>query len=178
MDTYKNGVYNPPTLYMMVGLPGSGKSTACMNMIRKNQRASMLLSTDNYIETRAAQLGKSYAEIFEDTIKDATANLEYGLKLCVEHDWDIYWDQTNLGVATRAKKLARIPDHYYKAAFVYEVDDEQLKHRLENRHVTDGKFISWNLIESMKRTYERPDLSTDAFDMIFYYKDNRTEKRG
>ena len=63
-----------PTIYMLIGVPASGKST----WVEQNKGNALVISTDNLIEAYAANLGKTYNEVFKEQIKIAT-------KIALEH---------------------------------------------------------------------------------------------
>ena len=56
-----------PILYMLVGLPGSGKTTWLAN--QKDIHNYIILSTDKYIEMTAKCLDKTYNDVFFKCIK-------------------------------------------------------------------------------------------------------------
>lgn len=56
------------TSYILVGIPASGKST----WVKSFKGTAIILSTDNYIEAFAQVQGKTYSEVFDSTIKEAT----------------------------------------------------------------------------------------------------------
>jgi predicted kinase len=53
-----------PTLYVLVGVPGSGKSTWIAQ--QDWARDCAVVSTDNFVEDYAKQVGSSYSEVFDD----------------------------------------------------------------------------------------------------------------
>lgn len=148
-----------PTLYMLIGLPGSGKSTWIKNC---NINNCVVLSTDDYIERQAQRLGKTYDELFRISIAAADVNLAKDLNEAIDTGKNIIWDQTNLSNSVRAKKLYRIPNNYRKVAIVFRVPDDVLEQRLDNR---PGKTIPEHVINNMKKSFEYPKLS-EGFDEI------------
>lgn len=66
-----------PVLWMLVGVPGSGKSTWIENADLEEGRGrdTTVLSTDYFIECVAAIHGKTYNEVFHDTIKYANRKM-------------------------------------------------------------------------------------------------------
>lgn len=159
--------------YMLIGLPATGKSSFIKNYISVNagmfghkNKDYVILSTDDYIEERAKYLGKTYNEVFKSSIKDAEkamyVNLEEALFYKTPY---IIWDQTNLTVATRAKKLALIPDDYFKTAVYFSLDNlsnREYNHRLNSR---EGKTIPSNVIHSMESSVQPPTFE-EGFDSI------------
>lgn len=151
-----------PTLYMLIGVPGSGKSTWLANQAFDWNR-TRIISTDNIIERRAQEQGKTYSEVFRDEIKSATAQMNAELRQAIKDGADIVWDQTNLTRKARAGKLFSIPDGYRKVAVFFATPDEaELKRRLASR---PGKTIPANVILGMKSQLE-PPTESEGFDDI------------
>lgn len=151
-----------PKLYMLVGVPGSGKSTWL-----KSQDWSgdcVIVSTDHYIDLEAAAQGKTYNDVFESAIKDATARMKADIASAVKEGKDIIWDQTNTTVKSRKSKLASVKD-YYKIAVVFNVPEEaELTRRLESRV---GKSIPWHVMDSMIEGFSMP-TEEEGFNEIWY----------
>jgi predicted kinase len=150
---------------MLIGVPGSGKSTWIANNADHvdAQENLFIASTDDLIEAHALLEGKTYNEVFKDYIKSAEKGMYMDLALATANDMDIIWDQTNLTRKSRAKKLIMIPDHYLKIAQFFPVPEkEELERRLASRL---GKTIPSHIIESMRVSVEFPCLS-EGFHQI------------
>lgn len=141
-----------PKLFMLVGLPGSGKSTWIKNQNLTDD--AFILSTDDFIEDVAAAKGKTYAEVFHEAIYDATAQLDEDLEYAMKLGKDIIWDQTNMTIKGRRIKLDMVMGSYEKIAVVFNKPDD-LKERLARREAA-GKIIPESVIESMEATYQPP----------------------
>ena len=155
-----------PSLYMMVGIPGSGKSTYVQDFIGSLARVDNLYiaSTDNLIEYWAQDVGKTYDEIFQKYIVKATETMFRQVRYANIAKKDIYWDQTNLTVKTRAKKLSLFPEGVNKYAVIFPTPPiDVLKQRLDSR---PGKNIPWDVVEFMMSQYEEP-TEDEGFDNIF-----------
>lgn len=144
---------------MLVGVPGSGKST----WIKNNDHDAIVLSTDNYIERAAEKHGKTYSEVFKDTIGQATDQMEKDLIQAVRNERDIIWDQTNLTAQSRKNKLGRIPRSYKKVAVFFSVP-QNLRDRLASR---PGKTIPEPVIISMINQLQ-PPTKEEGFDEIVH----------
>lgn len=151
-----------PTLYMLVGIPGSGKSTWIANQAL-DWNNTRIISTDNIVERRAQEQGKTYSEVFQQEIKSATAQMNAELRQALRDGADIVWDQTNLTRKARASKLSVVPEDYRKIGVFFPTPgDDELKRRLASR---PGKTIPANVVLGMKSQIERP--STDeGFDEV------------
>lgn len=147
-----------PKLYMLIGVPGSGKSTWIKN---HGDPAAMVLSTDDKIEAAAQAQGKTYSEVFKDEIKTATGSMDYDLLRALRDGRDIIWDQTNITRKSRKTKLSRIPAAYEKIA-VFFPTPQDLKQRLAGR---PGKEIPEPVVLSMINQLEPPSKD-EGFDKI------------
>lgn len=148
-------------LYMLVGVPGSGKSTWLKNIGVPNFNC-MVVSSDYYIDQYAEEHGKTYSEVFAEAVGWATQMMEEDLEFAIENDLDIYWDQTNLNAKTRMKKLAKIPFSYKKIAVVFPVPErEEWLRRLDSR---PGKTIPRHILENMLKSFEMP-TTDEGFDV-------------
>jgi len=156
-----------PNLYMLVGVPASGKSTWLKNKnivgVRCDPEAnSMIISTDDYIEENARRQNKTYNEVFNMSISWANEMADRDLEFAIENDLDIYWDQTNLNAKTRKKKLARVPSSYKKIAVVFPIPNrEEWLRRLDSR---PDKTIPRSIIVGMLRSFEMP-TTAEGFDV-------------
>lgn len=149
-------------LYMMVGLPGSGKSTW---IAQKNITNSVILSTDAYIESEARRRGVSYSDLFDSLISEAEQMLSAELDLAVKNNQVIYWDQTNVTVKSRARKLRRIPAHYEKHAVYFDTPISVIQERLKQRETETGKRIPDQVVRNLASILVPPSLA-EGFDTL------------
>lgn len=151
-----------PTLSMLVGVPGSGKSTWIQNQKFNN---TVIISSDDIIEKIAKEQGKTYSEVFKTEIKNATAQMNLELQAAISSNKDIIWDQTNINKNTRRSKLLSIPNAYKKIAVVFPIPSPtELARRLGSR---PGKTIPPQIIDQMITGFEKPDHSEGFDDIIF-----------
>jgi len=148
---------------MLAGIPCSGKSTYVEKLKKiPYWENAVVLSTDAYIEKQAQRLGRTYNEIFDDVIDDATRELELEFNEAKNDGRDIIWDQTNLTVKTRRKKLSKLPSWYHRGAVYFEITLEEALKRNETR---EGKFIPESIIKRMYHQFEIPTM-TEGFDYV------------
>lgn len=149
-------------LIMLCGIPTSGKSTYVEKLKKISYwKDAVVLSTDNYIEKIAQEHNTTYNEIFEDCISVATQQLELDFKTAVDDGRDIIWDQTNLSVKARRKKLSKLPSYYHRGAVYFEISLEEALERNKHR---EGKFIPESILKRMYHQFEKPTISEG-----FYY---------
>lgn len=148
----------------LIGLPGVGKSYFIKHKLKSefNMDNYVVLSTDDYIQRYADQSNKTYNDVFREVYPEAEREMFKTLQLAIMQGIDIVWDQTNLTIGSRKKKLSLIPDNYEKIAVVMNTPDEEVhKERLKR----PGKTMSQNVIDSMKNSYQAPSLG-EGFDQI------------
>lgn len=152
-----------PELVMLCGIPCSGKSTY-VNKLRDYEywENSVVLSTDNYIEEQAKRLGMTYNEVFQDCIDEATRQLEMSFVRAKEEGKRIIWDQTNLSIKTRKKKLTKVPSIYKRTVVWFQVD---LEEALKRNGTREGKFIPESILKRMYHQFEVPTLE-EGFDFV------------
>jgi predicted kinase len=161
-----------PTVYMLCGVPYSGKSTWTNSKLIGNP--SYVLSTDDTIETICRVCDTTYAAAFDKLMDYAEMVLELDLKGAIDRNQDIIWDQTNLTKKSRAKKLAKIPASYKKVAVNFSVPDEdEMKRRIEKRK---NKIIPQNAMERMVSQYKPASLE-EGFDEVVLIKNDTAKSK-
>ncbi len=148
-----------PTLYMLVGVPASGKST----WAKHNRNNALVASSDDYIEKQAEKLGSTYSDVFDKFIKAANTHAIETARKAFSDKLDLIWDQTNLTKTGRRNKLKMVPKDYKKVAVFFPTPHEDvLKKRLTSR---PGKNIPDYVVTSMIKTIEKP-TKDEGFDEV------------
>lgn len=151
-----------PKLYMLIGVPGSGKSTWIAN--QEWAKDIPIVSSDKFIDYYAAKEGKTYNEVFKDYVKVATHLMDNQVEICKANNTDIIWDQTNTSAKSRKSKLAKLENYEKIAVFFATPEKEELDKRLAQRV---GKHIPPNVMESMISNLEMP-TEEEGFKEIWY----------
>lgn len=150
-----------PTVYMLVGVPGSGKTTWLNNQDVTIEDS--IVGSDYVIQEVADWMGMTYTEAFPYLIKFAEYVMYKEIDNACNKGYNIYWDQTNTTRKVREEKLSRIPIHYQKVA-VYFPTPDNLEERLASR---PGKTIPLNVVQSMVKSLEIPMIE-EGFDDIIH----------
>ena len=153
-----------PKAYILIGVPGSGKST-WINEQPFDWNNTVVASTDSYVEQVAKERGKTYNEVFKEVMPLAVQNMVSVVVDAVENENDIVWDQTSTTVISRIKKIRMLPDNYKKIAVVFPTPDKkELERRLSSR---PGKEIPHEVISQMIGQWEKP-TKAEGFDVVIY----------
>ena len=155
---------NIPIFLMLVGLPGTGKSTWLTNDYQDVPFVDCVpLSTDAEIEKMCASQGIAYDQGFKLFIDQAQKIVNQKMSNAIKNRSDIVLDQTNLTRKSRARKMAQLPKTYKKIAIFFPVpDDTEWKRRLASR---PGKCIPQSVLDEMRANLEVPALD-EGFDEV------------
>lgn len=161
--------------YMMVGVPGCGKSTATDELIKKNPQLE-IISTDIFIEQYAKKEDKTYQQVYREIQDGAQKWMNQQIKEVMNKDKDFIWDQTNVYLTSRTKKMSKLrQNHYEIIAIVVELTEQELKRRIDKRAKETGKKISYKIMQDMLTNYVRPDYS-EGFSEIYIIGDDGEAK--
>ena len=153
------------TIYILVGLPGSGKSTWSKNKIKDDKKTVIICK-----DTLRTMCRGEY--IFDKQLEPLMHEWADGLiQSALFNNYNIIIDETNLKKSHRYMLLQDI-QHYYSSgmnkAKIICVWCKENKNNLQNR-MNDDRGISqqqWSeIIENMKKIFEEPELS-EGFDEI------------
>ena len=150
------------TVYVLVGVPGSGKSTWIQN--QDWARECVVVSTDAFVEQEAKRQGRTYNEVFDDYMPTAVKLMADQVVAAREAGQDIVWDQTSTTVASRRKKFAMLPNYHAVAVVFPTPESAELERRLASR---PGKNIPWNVMQGMISGLKVP-TEDEGFDEIWY----------
>lgn len=157
-----------PICYILVGVPGSGKSTFANKMIAEQKLG--YASTDEWIELIAQKSGMTYNEAFKDHMNDAVMRMMENVNQFISNNDSFIWDQTSLSKKSRRRKLVVIPNTYEKVAIVFPTPNEvELQRRLDGRK---GKTIPPHIMKSMIESYTEPTLD-EGFDEVIILEDEK-----
>ena len=151
-----------PILYMMIGVPGVGKST----WIKQQDWAQddiAIVSTDSIVEQYAEQMGRTYNEVFKEFMPTAVKLMASQVVQARDQGLNIIWDQTSTTKASRAKKLRMLPEYHAIAVVFLTPDRAELDVRLSGRL---GKHIPKKVVDSMIDGFEMP--TEEEFNEIWF----------
>ncbi len=149
----------PPNITLMVGLPGSGKSTAVRHIMSNLKGGDYVVQSPNEeVLAMGEAEGLNYTEsvrkygfekaenIFMDQLKEALAA---GKNIIV--------DRTNLTMGISDLLLRNVPEEYPKTAVICEIESDELQRWLGDRARETGKIIPEKTLTKMIAAYQPPD---------------------
>jgi len=156
-----------PVVFMLIGVPGSGKSTYAKQFLELYPNF-VYISTDHYVQKYAYENATTYDAVWSNMIGEAETFMNTLLEESIRDGKNIIWDQTNLSVKNRAKKLSKFPDNYRKVAVFFEVPSKENHKFFLYSSERAGKNIPENVVENMINSIQRPTRE-EGFDDIFTY---------
>ena len=156
----------PPLLVMLIGLPGSGKSTAAARRaaaIRSQGRAVEIVGTDAFLEAESKRRGLSYAAVFAEAYKAAERRMWEQAREAIHEQRSVIWDQTNLTVKARSRRLRLFPEEYLRIAAVMPTPDHEAWER--NLRRPPGRAVPRSAFNRMRAQFERPSTQ-EGFQMF------------
>ena len=151
-------------LYVLVGVPGSGKST--WHSEQEWLQDAAYISTDRYVEEYAKNMGKTYSEVFKEVMPECVEYMLGDVIHAREAGRDIVWDQTSTTIHSRLKKLRMLPDYYAIAVVFVTPEPADLVMRLDSRY-DSGKIIPDQVVQDMINNFEYP-TEEEGFKEIWY----------
>lgn len=146
---------------VLVGLPGSGKST----WARRHPENYDIASTDDLILDFARTSGRSYEECFGEFYPRAVAMMKDKVEDFIRERKPFIWDQTNLSREERSA-IYRLLQPTHRVVFVaFLVPLDVCLERNRKRKADRGQSISEDRIRMLAETATFPD-DTEPFDRI------------
>ena len=153
-----------PTCYMLIGLPGTGKSTWVGHFYEKEQHP-VIISSDYFIERFAHLCGMTYDEAFPLVMARGIPDkfIRKRIKKAIAEGRDVLWDQTNLTVKSRKSKMRQLPGYKFEA-LVFEKPSQDIWEKNLER---PGKVIPSHVLLQMERSYQAP-TKDEGFIRVYY----------
>ena len=154
-------------IIMLIGVPGTGKTTWCDYMIANVHKNAIVLSRDSIVESLCTRDNITYNESFfrKDLQKEVDELFRTALTNAKASTCDVIIDRTNLSVKTRKSILNSFSSDDKKIAVVFTLSYYLITQNLKTREQATGKHISTKLLEEMLARYEPPTYT--EFDEIY-----------
>ena len=151
-----------PKCYQLIGVPGSGKSTWVKN--QDWARDCIVVSTDEFVEDYAKEVGSTYNEVFQDYMPTAVKLMADKVVRAREQGKDIIWDQTSMSIKSRKRKFNMLRDYEHIAVLFKTPEPVELERRLNSR---PGKNIPDHVMKSMIKSFDIPTVE-EGFKEVWF----------
>jgi tRNA uridine 5-carbamoylmethylation protein Kti12 len=146
-----------PWVILLIGPPGSGKTTWRDHVFSKLGQAPVVISTDDMIERWGAERGLNYTQAFASGVfAEFDREAMRIFTAAVARRANIVVDRTNMTVSSRARFLSQLPKTYHRIGIVFDVERATLDKRLAFRAEKTGKNIPNHVVTDMLSRYEPP----------------------
>lgn len=154
-----------PICFIMIGLPGSGKSTVAEYYAEKFN--ADILSTDNFIEYQADWFGLTYNEAFSQFYPDAEkafkANIANALK---DKSKNVIIDRTNLTLK-RVNFVKRFIEAGFQVIYVLVERSEDVLDKVNEERKKTGRHLSDEVRNRLKESYIPPTIEEGAHKIVY-----------
>lgn len=161
----KDVTKDAPEIFVLIGVPGSGKSTWTEKHKASSGKQYDVVSSDAVLDQIASEKGLKYSDVHKDFIGLATAKAKQTFRDAIAANRNIIFDQTNVSKKKRRGILQQLPKHYRKIAVVFQTEDKEVERRLKARAEQTGKHIPDFVMKDMYSRWEAPTRD-EGFDLI------------
>jgi predicted kinase len=143
----------------LIGPPGCGKSTWRNDYLSKNPDF-VVVSSDDFIDSYAAERGISYSLAFPLAVKLADSHCKAVFAAAVAEGKSIIIDRTNMSRKSRMSwrsSIGKDLDVYYTAV-MFSVPRDVLDARLAARAAETGKNIPRHVVDMMIKNFDEPTM--------------------
>jgi Predicted kinase len=153
-----------PTVYVLMGPPGSGKTTWRTAFLARRDGQAIAVSRDDVVEAVAKAEGVSYREAWRSFARPIDKEYRRRLTDAFTHGLDVVVDATNVTPKARRRILSRVPKGWERVGVLFDAPDEVLVRRLMDRAAAGGTVVPPWLVAKMRADWVPP--APGEFDRI------------
>lgn len=158
-----------PVAIVVTGVPGSGKTTMLKQMFGEELYNRHVVSSDFFVEQEAAKIGKTYTEGFSEVIGKAQELMTTKMVELRKKGQMILWDQTNISHKKRRQIHSRLENTHHLYLMVFDVPEDIVEQRVEERASRTGKIIPPHIRKSMAENFDPSADPSHPFVDTWYW---------
>lgn len=145
--------------YMLIGLPGSGKSHWADTVMSRWKEAAKpaIICEDDLVHQECERTGEPFNTVADRLLSgENKIELKKRFNAAIGVSRNIIIDAHNLTEEERAVYLLALPDHYQKIGIIFKAPNGVLLERLQKRADETGRYVPSTTLGILGKRYQHP----------------------